>query len=224
MSEQPAGIGDAQKAFYKALAKAQGAIEGAIKNTTNPHFRSKYADLGAVWDACREPLAQNGIGIMQFPDFHEGMVTVQSMMTHEDGFSLNHTIRIPCAKPDAQGVGSAITYARRYSLMALVGIAPEDDDGNLAAQSVGKGTGYRANGKPTAAKSKDGGPGSWQAFLGKLHGFADPDECEKWFNAPKTQELVNSWPKTDAGDWAEMAADEYDKHIQSLYGTREAAE
>lgn len=212
----------ARKAFYAALAKAQGAIEGAIKGNTNPHFRSKYADLGAVWDACREQLSANGLAVLQFPNVEttdKGMrVSVRTIITHEGGHSEEFVLPMPVAKPDAQGIGSAITYARRYALMAAIGIAPEDDDGNAAVQSTGNGTGYRANGKQTAAKSKDGKPGSWQAFISKLESFSDPDECERWFNAAGTQQQLAAWPSGDAGDWAALAADEYDKHMQQLYG------
>lgn len=129
---------DARKAFFKALAKAQGEIEGAMKGQTNPHFRSKYADLGAVWDACREALSSNGLAVIQMPDYdpETKCVKVETIITHAEGFEKSSTLRVPTAKQDAQGVGSAITYGRRYALMAAVGIAPEDDDGNAASSKT----------------------------------------------------------------------------------------
>jgi hypothetical protein len=115
-----------------ALAKAQGQIEGASKGKVNPAFKSKYADLASVWDACREPLSVNGIAVLQIPnETADGMVLV-TMLTHSSGqwFRSSYPVRPVQATP--QGLGSALTYSRRYSLMAMVGIAPEDDDGEAA--------------------------------------------------------------------------------------------
>lgn len=121
-----------------ALAKAQGQIKGAIKDAENPHFRSKYADLASVWDACREALSKNGLSIIQAP---RGVVSevgwtveVETRLLHSSGQWMGDTITVPVGKPDAQGVGSALTYARRYALASFVGVAPEDDDGNAAVQ------------------------------------------------------------------------------------------
>jgi ERF superfamily protein len=120
-----------------ALAKAQGEISGAKKDAENPHFRSKYADLASVWDAIRAPLAKNGLSVVQTPRLvavgeSTWMVEVESTLLHSTGQMIGDTLAVPVTKVDAQGVGSAITYARRYSLMALVGVAPEDDDANAA--------------------------------------------------------------------------------------------
>lgn len=128
-------MNDARKEFYTALAKAQGAMEGAKKDTANPFFKSKYADLASVWEACRNQLAANGLGVLQFPDFDPDtrVVTVETILTHSGGYEKTFKTRIPLAnKLDAQAVGSGITYCRRYALMAAVGIAPEDDDGESA--------------------------------------------------------------------------------------------
>ncbi len=127
-----------------ALAKAQGEIEGATKSAENPHFKSKYADLGSVWDACRGPLTKNGLAIIQMPRYFENELRLVTRIMHstgqwmeDDGFPLL------LGKQDMQGLGSATTYARRYGLMAAVGIAPEDDDGNGA---VGNGEGRTIKG------------------------------------------------------------------------------
>jgi hypothetical protein len=115
-----------------ALAKAQGAIEGASKGKVNPAFKSKYADLAAVWDACREPLSTNGIAVLQIPTETPDGLVLTTMITHSSGqwFRSSYPVRPVQATP--QGLGSALTYSRRYSLMAMVGIAPEDDDGEAA--------------------------------------------------------------------------------------------
>ena len=116
-----------------ALAKAQGQIEGAKKGNVNPAFRSKYADLGAVWDAIREPLSVNGLSVIQQMTSSPGQVSCTTLMMHATGQSIEFdAFTVPVAKQDAQGYGSAATYCRRYSLMAAVGIAPVDDDANAA--------------------------------------------------------------------------------------------
>lgn len=132
-----------------ALAKAQGTIKGAVKDADNPHFRSKYADLASVWDACREALSQNGLSVLQAP---RGVISeagwtveVETRLLHASGQWMGDTITVPVGKPDAQGLGSALTYARRYALASFVGVAPEDDDGNAA---VAKSTARKADDPP----------------------------------------------------------------------------
>lgn len=130
----------AGSALAKALAKAQAVMESAKKTSTNP-FLSKenskagrYADLASVWDACREPLTSNGLAVVQLvTSADKTSVTVETRLLHEGGESISSTLTMPVEKATAQGVGSAITYARRYSLSALVGVAPDDDDGNAAS-------------------------------------------------------------------------------------------
>lgn len=140
----------------KALAKAQGQIEAAKKDANNPFFKSKYADLASVWDACRDALSSNGLSIIQMPRSSGDEVFVETILLHESGQSLRDTLALKMprsAKKDRQGnylkneqgelildditpqmIGSAITYARRYALSAFVGIAPEDDDGNASSR------------------------------------------------------------------------------------------
>jgi len=118
-----------------AFAKTQGAIEGALKDKTNPAFRSKYADLGACWDACRNELSANGLSIFQGLSPSENGVIITTRLLHSSGQWLeDEGLFLPATKKDAQGFGSAVTYARRYALCAVVGIAPEDDDGNAASK------------------------------------------------------------------------------------------
>lgn len=118
-----------------ALAKAQGQIQAAKKDSANPFFKSKYADLASVWDACRKPLSDNGLSVSQFPCEAENGVAIETMLIHSSGQWISSRYTMPVSKNDAQAVGSAITYARRYALAAVVGIAPEDDDGNAAAKA-----------------------------------------------------------------------------------------
>ncbi len=124
------------KQIAAALVKAQNEIKAAIKDSTNPHFRSKYADLSSVVDAVKAPLLKNGISFIQGVNDAEGGVAVETMLLHTSGEWLSSTLRIPASKQDAQGFGSAITYGRRYGLQALCGVPAEDDDGNSATASV----------------------------------------------------------------------------------------
>ncbi len=115
-----------------ALSKAQGEMEGAAKDSTNPHFKSKYADLASVWEACRKPLAKNGLAILQ-PVTADGQhVTVTTILAHSSGEWVSESLTMTAQQATPQAVGSTITYGRRYGLSAMVGIAPEDDDGEAA--------------------------------------------------------------------------------------------
>ena len=114
-----------------ALAKAQGEIEAAKKDSLNPHFRSKYADLASVRDAIQAALSKHGIAYVQFPEGGPDTVTITTVLACGDEW-MRASYEMRPAKADPQGMGSAITYARRYALAAAVGVAPEDDDGNAA--------------------------------------------------------------------------------------------
>lgn len=123
------------KQIASAFVKAQKAFGPALKSNTNPHFKSKYADLSACVEAVIDSLNANGIGLVQMTHPDETGVTVETILLHESGEQLTAgRLHVPAAKQDPQGYGSALTYARRYSLMAACGIAPEDDDGNAASK------------------------------------------------------------------------------------------
>jgi hypothetical protein len=125
------------KAIASALVKAQREFGPALKSSTNPHFRSKYADLAACIEAVIGSLNNQGIYLMQLTEEHEGGVKVSTVFIHESGEQMSGgSLFMPATKQDAQGFGSALSYARRYSLMAACGIAPEDDDGNQATKSA----------------------------------------------------------------------------------------
>lgn len=135
-----------------ALAKAQAEIKPAAKDATNPHFKSKYAGLPAVWDACRAQLSSNGLSVAQLPiDSGEGRVGLRSMLLHSSGQYIACTYSTKLQQDNAQGVGSALTYLRRYGLAALIGVvADDDDDGNAASQrqSAGPATYAAPAGQP----------------------------------------------------------------------------
>lgn len=120
----------------EALSKAQGEIENAKRDSDNPFFKSKYADLASVTAACRNALSKHGIAIVQAPETDaDGSVTVTTVLA-ASGQWMRSTMRCKPGKTDAQSIGSVITYLRRYALAAMVGVAPEDDDGEAA---VGRG-------------------------------------------------------------------------------------
>ena len=123
------------KEIASALVKAQKAFGPALKSSTNPHFRNRYADLSACIDAVIDGLNDSGIAMIQRTFEHLDGVVVETVFIHESGEMLEGgRLFVPASKNDAQGFGSALTYARRYSLMAACGIAPEDDDGNGASK------------------------------------------------------------------------------------------
>lgn len=124
------------KNIASALVKAQTAFGPALKTSTNPHFKSRYADLSACIEAVIDSLNANGIFLAQPTHEDATGVTVETLFIHESGETLScGKLHVPASKQDPQGYGSALTYARRYSLMAACGIAPEDDDGNAATKS-----------------------------------------------------------------------------------------
>jgi len=122
--------------IYSAFVKAQKAFSPALKSSINPHFKSKYVGLDGCVEAVIDALNDNGIALIQETSECSDGVIVETVFIHESGESMRcGKLHVPATKQDAQGYGSALTYARRYSLMASCGIAPEDDDGNAASKA-----------------------------------------------------------------------------------------
>ena len=119
-----------------ALVAAHAEIKGVVKSATNPFFKSKYATLDAVVDAVKPPLLAQGIVVVQGVQDAEGGVGIETMLLHKSGQWISSTLRLPASKEDAQGYGSAISYGRRYGLMAICGVPAEDDDANAATASA----------------------------------------------------------------------------------------
>lgn len=122
--------------LLEALSKAQAKIEGAKMDASNPFFKSKYADLSSVWSAARDPLTENGLCVIQSVEVIEtGQTCLCTLLGHKSGQWIKSLIPMKPLKDDPQTMGSLITYYRRYTLAAIVGISPEDDDGEQASQS-----------------------------------------------------------------------------------------
>lgn len=181
-------------ALAAALAKAQGAMTAAAKDKSNPAFgaKSKYADLASTWDACRTPLAANGLAVVQQVATVQEGVRVTTTLIHSSGEWMRDRLTMPVEKRTAHGVGSAITYARRYALQAMVGIAAgDDDDGNEASgvnKDAPKEDGRREAPRQQAAKTSrtedvkaklaaktEEAPGSWKRLveLGAMYGLTE---------------------------------------------------
>lgn len=148
-----------------ALAKAQGEIENASKNSNNPAYKSKYADLAEVLNTVRPVFSAHGLSITQFPSFADGLASVETVLMHSSGQWMSGLASAGVTKQDAQGVGSAITYLRRYSLAAVAGIAQEDDD----AQAAIGGSAGKAKTKPAPAPDdmpeSVAAPAKWMAEM-----------------------------------------------------------
>jgi hypothetical protein len=137
METNQESVSKPRKQICAALVKAQKGFGPALKSSQNPHFKSRYADLSACVEAVVEALNNNGIALTQHTHHAEHGVCVETILIHESGEELSFgKLFVPCTKNDAQGYGSAITYARRYQLQTALGIAPEDDDGNAASSSA----------------------------------------------------------------------------------------
>lgn len=175
--------------FAEAFVKLQAAIKPAIKDANNPAFRSKYADLGAVWEAIKGPLTDNGFSIIQSPNFEGETMWLETIVLHISGDKMTGRYPLRPTKQDPQGFGSALTYARRYSISAMLGvIADEDDDGNAASRPAAP--------RPThvAALPPDPQPAQFDP---------DPDgQASNWVNTQKA--FITSAPDLPAiYEWVE---------------------
>lgn len=177
----------------EALSKAQGAIEGAKKDKSNPFFKSKYADLASVWDACREALSSNGLSVVQFPSLQETRVTLTTVLMHASGEWLSDELAAPLKETTAQAIGSIITYLRRYALAAVVGVAPdEDDDGNAGSGRTATAPKPAGNGLGKHHSSTQTAPASVSTLSPEEQSFAKLEEA-----------LPESWTEPEKGKWRE---------------------
>ena len=135
-------------AIAAALAKAQAVIKGAAKDSDNPYFKSKYADLASVWEACRKPLTDQGLSVAQTVGAVEHRIRVTTLLMHSSGQWIADDLLMTPKEDSPQAIGSCITYARRYALAAVAGVAPEDDDAE-AAEGRKEGQAQKVSGRTT---------------------------------------------------------------------------
>lgn len=138
----------------EALAKAQSEMEPATKDTTNPFFKSQYASLASCWQACRGPLTKHGLAVVQTTEPDNGNVTVISILTHSSGQWIKGKLSVKPSKTDSQALGSCLSYLRRYSLSALVGLSTQDDDAESTMSRQKPDTGKPKTASKTAAMKK----------------------------------------------------------------------
>lgn len=153
-----------------ALSQAQGEITGARKDSKNPFFKTNYADLASCWDACREPLAKHKLAVIQTTNNNADGVVIITTLVHESNQWIRGELTVKPAKADPQGLGSAITYGRRYALSAMVGIAQVDDDANDA-------TGNGRENKQNNAQTKTSA--DFEILLEKATTVAELDEISE---------------------------------------------
>lgn len=176
----------AHKGIFHALAAAQAQMGKAIKDSTNPAFRSKYADLASVMDACLPALNANGVAVYQPTIDDDTGRFVETILAHESGETIRCRVPLIVQKNDMQGYGSAVTYARRYGLMCMAGIAPEDDDGNAAAKAA-----------PVVERPINISADQFVQLMGMIESTAsDPAKLAQWLGVKMLEDLnVQQWER-----------------------------
>ena len=207
------------KNIASALVKAQKAFGPALKTSTNPHFRSRYADLSACVEAVMGGLNDNGIALVQQTHECESGVLVETLFIHESGETFSAgKLHVPASKNDAMGYGSALTYARRYSLMAACGIAPEDDDGQAASRpsvaQVSKPVAKVIKKEPIVPVNMDDMP---DAPWGD-NWYSEVEATIKEIDKEATQWLIKKGALEEGQTWRELKEGPYRSRILSKGG------
>jgi hypothetical protein len=200
-------------AIAAALAKAQGVMDAASKDAANPHFKARFASLASVREAIRKPLSENGIAYIQTLRTNDGAVEVDTRLIHSSGQFIGDTLRVPLAQATPQGVGSASSYGRRYALMAIVGLAAEDDDAEAAHGRTGNGV------RAISARAKATGPTlvSDSALNGDFGEYDDAGSRSDYIEECKSTILDTSKSKKDIEAWwASQAKARRDFGLQQL--------
>jgi hypothetical protein len=185
----------ARSSYAQALVAAIGELSNVAKTASNPYFKSKYAPLDAIVDATRPILAKHGLAIQQQPLFSDGAAGVETIIIHKSGFETSSTLLLPLKDQSPQGVGSAITYARRYALAAVLGLATEEDDDGNVGTGLSKDERIKANiesSRPAVAKAMDKNPSvrpagnavaTWRGVLptqAKIAAQSKEGSAKKW--------------------------------------------
>lgn len=189
------------KELATALAKAQAMMKPALKDSTNPHFKSKYADLTSIWEACRDALTKNGLSVAQVTEFDGDLCWIKTILLHSSGEVLEGRYPLRPVQNTPQGMGSAISYARRYALAAMVGVVADDDDGQAAS----------AGDRYEAQRQQE--PAPVTSMVGRKNEAEGIRKAREWVNAEalpavaacKTAESLNVWAAETAKTRARVA-------------------
>lgn len=176
------------KDLVGSLAKAQGVMRPAVFNKINPHFRSRYADFSSCMDACRVPLSENGIAVIQYCETIDTKLNLVTMLAHTSGQWMKSEFPLITSKMDSQGIGSAMTYAKRYSLCGMVGIVADEDSDDDAETAVGRGK--NESPKPQAKPQKIGS--SQVSMIKKLEEKLDDETKRKIYDWMKNSYNIQS--------------------------------
>lgn len=191
------------KALIEALHQVQGHLTGVVKDSTNPHFKNRYASLENVIEAARGPLQAAGVTFTQAPgSILNNAVEITTMLMHKSGQWMRSTLHVPLAKVDPQGVGSAITYGCRYSLMAVLGLPPVDDDAEAA---VGRPSVVRPMSAHAARKD-----GKYPALEEGVRACSSLDMLRQWYK--DNQPTIETLPEL----WQDHLSEEYKKKNDEL--------
>ena len=177
--------------LFAAISKAQAEVENATKGSTNPHFKSKYADLAEVLNTVRPTFAKHGLSLLQSTAFEGSLVSVTTVVAHESGGHVSSVASCVPAKSDAQGIGAATTYLRRYGLAAMTGVAQEDDDGTGASHNREPVPITEAR-KSSAQAKRDG---DWEELKAEVDACATLGELNLLVVSRPWQETVKRLPK-----------------------------
>lgn len=199
-----------------AYVKAQGAMGDVIKDANNAHFDTKYATLAGVLGAVMPAFTENGIVAIQSPSFDGEVLTIETVLMHVDGGWMKSILSVRPGKPDAQGLGSAITYLRRYVMLSLAGVAPEDDDGNAA--SVG-GEGGKKFEQPL--KGANGGRKSSPVVIAAKNSILASSSLETW--EADSQKGLSSMSRQDRADVLKFLDEQRGKKDERVAETEEPA-
>ncbi len=186
--------------LVSALSKAQGEMTPAIKDSKNPFFKSSYADLSSIWNSCKDPLSKHGLAVVQTMDTQEGQFVLLTTLAHSSGQWMRSCLPILSEKNNAQGLGSAITYMRRYALSAIVGITcDDDDDGNEACKA-----------KHAASSKVDYITGITKEQIQELQKMLD--QCDEAYVA----NVTNYYAKQGIIEWTQLTKESYSKLYENV--------
>ncbi len=196
--------------LFAALAKAQAEVENATKGSTNPHFKSKYADLAEVLNTVRPTFSKHGLSILQSTGFEGSLVSVETVIAHATGGFVSSVASCVPAKSDAQGIGAATTYLRRYGLAAMTGVAQEDDDGQAASHAREP---EPVSARKSSAQAKR--DGDWEALEAEVEACETLDQLEALVITRQWQETVKRMPRA----WVEPLQEIVGRARKTLGGT-----